>query len=205
MPHVPPAHNIAAFNCPHCRAFAVQSWGQLQRGPNPHSGFRVAECAYCKKPTIWEGEEIIFPITLISPDPNPDLPDDIKRDYEEARQVLASSPRGSAALLRLAIQKLCVHLEEKGENINEDIGALVAKGLPTMVQQALDLVRVIGNNAVHPGQIDLNDDKKVADKLFPLVNVIAEVMISQPNQIKTLYESVLPESQREAIEQRDDT
>lgn len=144
-------------------------------------------------------------MTLTSPDPNPDLPDDIKRDYEEARQILASSPRGSAALLRLAIQKLCVHLEEKGENINEDIGALVAKGLPTMVQQALDLVRVIGNNAVHPGQIDLNDDKKVADKLFPLVNVIAEVMISQPNQIKTLYESVLPESQREAIEQRDDT
>ena len=144
-------------------------------------------------------------MTLTSPDPNPDLPDDIKRDYEEARQILASSPRGSAALLRLAIQKLCVHLEEKGENINEDIGALVAKGLPTMVQQALDLVRVIGNNAVHPGQIDLDDDKKVADKLFPLVNVIAEVMISQPNQIKTLYESVLPESQREAIEQRDDT
>lgn len=174
MPHVPPGLDVAAFNCPHCHAFAVQSWGQLQRAATPQPGFQVAECAHCKKASIWEGQEIVFPMTLTSPDPNPDLPDDIKRDYEEARQILASSPRGSAALLRLAIQKLCVHLEEKGENINEDIGALVAKGLPTMVQQALDLVRVIGNNAVHPGQIDLNDDKKVADKLFPLVNVIAK-------------------------------
>jgi hypothetical protein len=38
------------------------------------------------------------------------------------------------------------------------------------VQQSLDIVRVIGNDAVHPGQIDLTDDIETATKLFVLIN-----------------------------------
>lgn len=77
------------------------------------------------------------------------------------------------------------------------------KGLPAKVQQALDVVRVVGNNAVHPGQIDLNDNPDVANWLFDLINVITDVMISQPKQIDDLYESVVPESQKKAIAKRD--
>jgi hypothetical protein len=61
---------------------------------------------------------------------------------------------------------------------------------------------VIGNNAVHPGQIELRDDRATAEELFALVNLIAERMISQPKHIEAMY-SRLPESKRKEIERRD--
>ncbi len=146
---------------------------------------------------------MIFPYSGTAPLPNPDIPDDIKEDYTEARNIIELSPRGAVALLRLAIQKLCVFLGEKGDNINTDIGNLVEKGLPTKMQQALDSVRVVGNNAVHPGVINLKDDIETARKLFAFVNIIADVLITQPNEIDKFYTEVVPDKQKEAIKKRD--
>jgi len=134
--------------------------------------------------------------------PNNDLPEDIKADYEEARTILNKSPRGATALLRLCIQKLCESLGESGKDINKDIGNLVKKGLPLKVQQSLDIVRVIGNDAVHPGQIDLTDDVETATKLFVLTNLIVDVMITQPKEIDKLFNS-LPKNKLEGIANRD--
>jgi len=106
-------------------------------------------------------------------------------------------------LLRLVVQKLCRELGEKGRSINEDIGALVSKGLRPAVQKALDIVRVIGNDAVHPGQIDLRDDPGMAQALFGLVNVIVEQMITTPAQIAAIYEALPPEK-LEQIKRRDE-
>jgi Domain of unknown function (DUF4145) len=126
----------------------------------------------------------------------------VRRDYEEASTILDVSPRGAAALLRLAVQKLCKELDESGENLNADIASLVRKGLDVRVQKALDAVRVIGNNAVHPGQIDLRDDRATAETLFSLVNLICEKMITEPKHVDEVY-ARLPEAARKAIEQRD--
>ena len=129
------------------------------------------------------------------------MPQDVQSDYEEAARIYTKSPRGAAALLRLAIQKLMVHLGLPGKNINEDIAALVAAGLPSQIQQALDVVRVTGNNAVHPGQLDASD-LQVAEQLFPLVNVIVEYRISLPARIQEMYDA-LPSGAKDAIEKRD--
>lgn len=145
---------------------------------------------------------MLVPSSGSAPFPNGDLPEDVRRDYTEARDIVDKSPRGAAALLRLSIQKLCPHLGEPGKNINDDIGSLVSKGLPVQIQQALDIVRVVGNNAVHPGQIDLADDSETASRLFQLVNLIGDVMITQPKQVQAMYDS-LPEGSLTAIKERD--
>jgi len=67
--------------------------------------------------------------------PHPDMPEEIIAEYNEARSIFGRSPRASAALLRLAVQKLVSVLGEKGDNINQDIKSLVAKGLTVQVQQ----------------------------------------------------------------------
>jgi hypothetical protein len=162
----------------------------------------LSRCFNCNEIAIWIYNRLVWPSRGEAPLPNPDLPDDVRGDYEEASTLLDLSPRGAAALLRLCIQKLCRHLGEDGNNINTDIAALVKKGLDVRVQQALDVVRVIGNNAVHPGQMDLRDDRATAEKLFALVNLIGEIMISQPKHVRAMFES-LPENARRAIEERD--
>jgi len=63
-------------------------------------------------------------------------------------------------------------------------------------------VRVIGNEAVHPGVIDLKDDRDTANKLFKLVKFIAEKMITEPREIEELYNS-LPEDKLKGIKDRD--
>ncbi|MEQ8639729.1 MAG: DUF4145 domain-containing protein [Alphaproteobacteria bacterium] len=162
----------------------------------------LSRCYNCNDVALWIYDRLIWPQRGEAPLPNPDLPDDVQRDYGEASTIFDLSPRGAAALLRLGIQKLCAHLGENGKSIDDDIASLVRKGLDVRVQQALDVVRVIGNNAVHPGQIDLRDDRATAKKLFGLVNLIAEIMISQPKHVAEMY-SGLPESSRKAIEIRD--
>ncbi len=161
-----------------------------------------SQCFSCKHFAIWVAGKIIYPDFTHEVTPNDDLPDDIKGDFREAQRIVVASPRGSAALLRLCIQKLCKHLGQKGKNINDDIGELVKNGLDPKIQKALDVVRVIGNEAVHPGQIDLKDDLETANKLFALVNLIADALISQPKMVESLFDSI-PETKRAEIVKRD--
>ncbi|QJR30041.1 DUF4145 domain-containing protein [Limnobacter profundi] len=208
--YIPPKRAARAFNCPNCHVYAKQSW-YFMGGASSENGFGtqyhnekflVSDCENCSSPTIWLGEKVIFPIHSSAQPPNPDLPEEIRQDYEEARTISNLSPRGAAALLRLAIQKLCAHLGQPGKNINSDIAALVKEGLPSGVQKALDSVRVIGNDAVHPGSIDLKDDRDTVNTLFKLVNFISTKMITEPKEIDELYSS-LPQEKIDGINQRD--
>lgn len=205
--YTPPSFGTTSFNCPICGAFAKQTWnfaGEYKNGYGTHiPDYVFAKCEHCERYSLWVREKMVYPLTGSAPLPNPDMPEDVRADYEEARNMLMTSPRGAAALLRLVIQKLCKHLGQPGENINSDIANLVKDGLPKKLQQALDSVRVIGNNAVHPGQIDLRDDVATANKLFVFVNIICDSLISQPKQIDDFYRTTIPDNLREAIKKRD--
>jgi hypothetical protein len=169
---------------------------------NMVDNLHLTVCYNCKKVAVWVYDRLMFPNIKIGPEPNQDLQAEIIHDFDEAREIVNASPRGAAALLRLCIQKLCKHLGEKGKNIDDDIASLVKKGLNPIVQKSLDIVRVIGNEAVHPGVIDLKDDRDTALQLFDLLNAIADQMISHPKAVNEMY-AKLPEAKRKAIADRD--
>lgn len=208
--YIQPQLKLAAFNCPFCHVYSHQDWYYLQASAGSDGygrqfsdqKFMVSYCERCKGTTIWFGDKIIFPYNSTIEPPNIDLPNEIKDDYNEAATIVNMSPRAAAALLRLCIQKLCKHLGEKGIDINSDIKELVKKGLPNKVQEALDSVRVIGNEAVHPGEINLKDGNETAQQLFKLVNIIATKLISEPKEIDSIY-AALPVKKLEGIEKRD--
>jgi hypothetical protein len=207
MNYVPAAYNKSAFHCVHpaCGTYAKQVWRPaywLLPQPTQINELVLAVCDHCGKYSVWLNQKLLFPANQTAPTPHPDTPAGILGDYEEASAVLRDSPRSSAALLRLAIQKLCVEFGQPGNNLNSDIGELVKQGLPIQIQRALDIVRVVGNNQVHPGVLDVRDNPEIALRLFDLVNLIVEDRIARPKQIEAMYAS-LPETARKQIEDRD--
>ena len=208
--YVEPAYGRDAFNCPRCRAFAHQRWQYYVMTRERATGGRTLTldnlsasfCARCGEPSLWEGEQMIYPRIYITEPASEDMPLEVKKHYDEAREIFGQSPRGAAALLRLAIQKLTIELGEDGDNLNEAIGNLVKKGLSERIQKSLDIVRVIGNNAVHPGQIVIEDNSEVAMSLFKITNLIVDGIITKSKEIDELYNN-LPEGVRNQITKRD--
>lgn len=209
--YTPPTYRAKLFNCPHCGALAQMTWTSLLVSSGAagllSTPFSRCECAACAGISLWMGVVgdmgvMVLPTAATAPLASPDLPEDCRLDYDEARQISRVSPRGAAALLRLCIQKLCKHLGQPGKDINADIGALVRGGLPVRVQQALDTVRVVGNEAVHPGTLSNEDHADRVDTLFKLVNIIVDHMITQPKEIADLF-SQLPAPKLAGIADRD--
>ncbi|MDU4910570.1 DUF4145 domain-containing protein [Clostridium baratii] len=212
------------FTCPYCNTLAEQKWDEctftkcenvqdlnyrnyscLGKGGSLKGKkvfIKVSTCQSCFKPHIWLNNKMVEPINLTIPLANDEMPEKVKEIYNEAREVFPVSAKASAALLRLALQYLCIELGEKGKNINTDIGEMVKKGLPVQIQQALDIVRVVGNNAVHPGELDLDDNRDNTRALFDIVNFIVNDRIVRPKEIQKFYNS-LPGRALSGIKNRD--
>ncbi|ENM5875881.1 DUF4145 domain-containing protein [Vibrio mimicus] len=217
MKYVQPTINGKSFHCPLCGTFAHMRWQWLIKN-NRLTAYTEALCSHCEQASLWlvreEGDdgrgniipvdgEMLLPDFGSSPLPETDMPDDVKIDYLEASRIFSRSPRGAAALLRLSLQKLCKHLGQKGENINEDIRALAASNtVPPLVVKVADTVRITGNNAVHPGEMSDDDFDHVASKMFELINFIVKKAITEPKELESLYQ-LTPEKPRNSAEKRD--
>ncbi|RAX56643.1 hypothetical protein CCZ01_08890 [Helicobacter monodelphidis] len=150
-------------------------------------------CQSCNEISIWIDKKIVYPKPRLAPLPNEDLPDNIKADYVEASLIVQDSPRGACALLRLALQKLMIHLGED-KNLNKAIQSLIdKKRIDENLQKALDFVRVVGNIAVHPSELDIKDNQEIAIALFKIINYIAEKILTDKRQIDEIY-NLLPEN-----------
>ena len=167
------------------------------------SNLAISKCHSCNESTLWIDENIVFPKNIPIESPNQDLNDDIQELYNEASMIFIDSPKGATAILRLALQKLLIQIGKGNKSINDGIKELVEEGLNPKMQRALDFLRVVGNNAVHPGQIDLDDNKEMALKLFKILNMIADDMITKPKDMNELYNDIIPEETRGHINQRD--
>jgi hypothetical protein len=129
------------------------------------------------------------------------MPPAIRVDFEEAASILQLSPRGAAALVRVALEKLINHLVGEEVKPYNGIQTLVDRGMSERVQKMCDAVRVLGNDSVHLGLIDASDDLASATRLFHLLNAIVDQTIGLDKLADEVYGD-LPRDQLRFIEDR---
>lgn len=207
-----------SFTCPHCDVTAKQRWYANARAYAAR-GFAYgtfetniygvsscndeivrwgfSECDSCGMLSVWHGETLVFPSSCSVMEPSVDMPDDVRALYLEAASVLNLSPRSAAALLRLALQKLLNQVlgDEAKSTIDANIKLLKEKYASASLIKALDVIRVFGNESVHPGTIILEDSPDDAEYLFVVLNMIVEQFFTQQRRLEELFEQI-PEQKR---------
>lgn len=151
-------------------------------------------------------DKIIYPsIKKLRIDVHEDTPESIKPIFEEAVAILDISPRSSAALTRLALEKLCEHLgASPTKNLNNKIQELIDKGLDPQISSIFDGIRIFGNDGIHDtGLIDLNetDGKSNSETLLKMFNYIVEDLITRERK-RNEFVSSIPKSKQQQIEKR---
>ena len=210
------------FHCPYCGFLVHQTWRDTEplravvSGPKFTEPFNevdefvnlgIAECSECSKISVWMNKKIIYPIVSFAPKPDSNMPDNVKEMYKEASLVSIHSPRSAAILLRVATERLTVHLGESNpkDNLDTRIGNLQKKNtLDPRAIKSFDILRVTANEGAHDGLLNLTgvEGAKAVDNLFFAINYIVEKTISEPERLDQMY-GKLPQGKLDGIKNRD--
>lgn len=207
--HVNP-QEAQRFDCPICLNNSFYDIYSVNLPIKMDSNIRIVACRACGQGSIWErifwNDDYDYYLRLadpIRPDAPPassDMPVDVKADYEEARLVVNYSTRAAAALLRLSLQKLCRYLGEPGNRLDTDIRYLAKRPeFGKWLIRTVDTLRITGNNAIRPGEINQDDIDNICSGLFDFINLIINFGITQPKQWDAMHKS-LPEKPERMLE-----
>jgi len=228
--YVSPQFGLNAFNCPFCGAYSHQRWyeiiyriGRYEFDMYELEDDRIpliidrdtvetmsrhimafSECYSCKGTSTWEHGLMVHPNNYVAEPPNADMPEDMQSLYHEARSIARLSPKSAAALLRLCLEKLLIHIGARKGTIDNMIQDLINKEVITpsgSVRKALDSIRLIGNAGVHPTEINLDEDPKSAFALFKVINFVVEKTITDEKAIEEIY-AFVPKEKRDRIDEK---
>lgn len=132
---------------------------------NAHVLVTIHTCPSCRRASVvlWQGDSTAGKLDPTQPrqlwpahhgrtPPPPEVPEDMRQDYEEACAILNISPQSSAGLARRILQALLVRAGDAPRNkrLEVQIDHVVAKGaIPTALTEHLHALRHLGNLSVH--------------------------------------------------------
>lgn len=100
-----------------------------------------------------------------------EVPERIRKLYEEARQVRNQSPSSFVVLLRRAYEALARDRKAEGRTLSEQIQSLIDQDkLPHVFAEMIDISRRIGNLGAHNAEKDVTpDDAEVSDQFLKAI------------------------------------
>ncbi|WP_103652639.1 DUF4145 domain-containing protein [Bacillus thuringiensis] len=171
-------------------------------------GIIITTCNKCDSNTYWlkslDGDELqVHPFNFSDyPQPHVDMPDHIRKTFKEAGSVMHLSLGSSAALARLTLENLLIHLGYEDGNLNAKIGNVIKNGdIGKRTEKALDVIRVYGNSGAHSGIIDLEEKPWVPSTLLKLINLVVDDLITAPKEIDDMFDA-MPKGVKDGIAKR---
>jgi hypothetical protein len=138
----------AACSGPILRHYVLKIDATAHASPPPGGRFENGKFLYQK---TWGYGNVVFPTSKSRLAAPAGIPEEIAREYNEAANVLAYSPKAAAALARRLLEHVLETTGGAGTN-----GALIKKidrvvpNLPPYIAEGLHRLREIGNFAAHP-------------------------------------------------------
>lgn len=161
--------NTSIF-CPHCHkhtdlriaTYVEERSGNIYPALWNDSGqdWWIGVCNSCQRPVlVFKNGAIIFPSPLPKPS-HESIPEDLRKDLDEAKRCFASSCfRGCAVLARRVIQVACVEKGAIKDRLVDQINELRTNGVITKdIEEWAHVVRWIGNDAAHPDHQEVTSD-----------------------------------------------
>lgn len=149
--------------CPHCRHSvrfepainANRGFHEFEHFVNgvrsnqdDYSTLGYCKCPECNKLILSLDDNLIYPLGSSRPPCPPEVPTEIKEDYDEACLVESISKKAAAALSRRCLQNMLHNQGIKKRNLNDEIEEAM-KTLPHNLAEDIDAIRHMGNFAAH--------------------------------------------------------
>lgn len=202
-----PSANLDAFTCAYCGAYAQQSTHEV-RCINKLNVYRtrvlfdrisgsselcLKQCQFCGKDHLFDSEYniLLYPKKSSAPPAQEDMPEEVLALYKEAASIVSDSPSAACLLIRKALEVLLADLT-KETNLNKMITVITedaTKPWAKPLTPLLTSIRLIGNDAVHPREINRADNEQTALTLFSFLNICVDQLISQPLKTKQFLEN----------------
>lgn len=207
------------MNCPHCNKgvkFQWQYYGPIKKIDNKKAYFLFYDtCPNCDQNVIYyslsnyntdngfhliDSDELgnydIINEILIYPSKKEfehidSIPRKYIEDYNEAREIISSSPKASAALSRRLLQLILrekYNIKEK--NLSTEIQKFISlPGIPSHLTNAIDAIRNIGNFAAHPEKEEntgliINVEPGEAEWLLEIIEALFDFAFIQPKKLE---------------------
>lgn len=186
--HPDKTSKISSKQCNHCKSNHV---------------FLVTELPYETPPKNFEGWPppvikkqpqnilMLYPKNSSAPPPQENMPEEVLALYKEAASIVSDSPSAACLLIRKALEVLLADLTNE-TNLNKMITIItedVTKPWAKQLTPLLTSIRLIGNDAVHPREINRADNEQTALTLFSFLNICVDKLISQPLKTKQFLEA----------------
>lgn len=152
----------------------------------------VNRCVACGKFFFLVDGKVVWPDTSGIP-AHDEMPETVKKVFEEAQAIHTRSPRAACVMLRCAAERLVDYL-------CPDIKGTLASRIATLdiskrCLKILTVARLTGNEAVHGNEIDFSETNDEALARFEAIskgiNQVVDETIAQPKKLSAMETAML--------------